>query len=212
MSLGIIGRKLGMTQIFDEEGNVIPVTVVSAGPCQILEIKDRAKHGYSALKVGFEEDAKNVSKPQAGYYQAISKVAGKTITPKKLVKEFRLDDASAYNVGDVLNVELFETGEKVDVAGKSKGKGFQGVIKRHNFGGGRATHGSHFHRAPGSIGAHTYPARVWPGQKMPGHMGSENVTVRNLKVFKVDQENNLLLIKGAIPGPAKSLVIIKKKK
>lgn len=212
MSLGMIGRKVGMTQVFDENGAVVPVTVLVTGPCQVLEVKTTEKEGYSAVKVGFEEKTKNVKKPENGYYEKVSKVADKKVTPKKLVKEFRLDDVSGYNVGDVLNVDLFEAGEKVDIIGKSKGRGFQGVVKRYNFGGGRASHGSHFHRQPGSIGAHTNPARVWKGQKMPGHMGTDRVTVKNLKVFKVDTENGLLLVKGAVPGPNKGIVVIKKKK
>lgn len=211
MPLGMIGRKIGMTQVFDENGVAVPVTVVLAGPCQILEVKTPEKHGYSAVKIGFEEKVKNVNKPEAGYFESVSKVAGKKVTPKKLLKEFRVEDASSYTVGDVLNAELFEAGEKIDVIGTTKGKGFQGVVKRHGFAGGPASHGSHFHRVPGSIGAATFPARVFKGRKMPGHDGNVRVTTRNLKIFKVDTDNSLLLIKGSIPGPKKGLVYIKKK-
>jgi large subunit ribosomal protein L3 len=208
----MIGRKVGMTQVFDENGNMVPVTVVKAGPCQILEVKTPEKDGYSALKIGFEEKIKNVNKPEKGYFEAIGKASNKTITPKRTVKEFRVADTSSFNMGDVLNVDLFEEGEKVDIAGTSKGKGFQGVVKRYGFAGGPASHGSQFHRRVGAIGAHTFPARVWKGQKMPGQTGNRNTTVRNLKIFKVDADNGLILIKGAIPGPSKGMVVIRKKK
>ncbi len=211
MSLGIIGRKVGMTQVYDEDGSIIPVTVISAGPCQILEIKTVDKDGYSALKVGYEEKVKNISKPEKGYFEAVGKLANKKITPKKLIKEFRIDDASSYNLGDVLNVDLFASGEKVDVIGTTKGKGFQGVVKRYNFAGGRASHGSHFHRTTGSIGAHTFPAKVWKGQKMPGQTGNVRITAMNLKVFGIDNDKNLILVKGSIPGPRKGIVYINKK-
>lgn len=211
MPLGMIGKKLGMTQVYDENGSVVPVTVVMAGPCQILEVKKQDKAGYSAVKLGFDEKVKNINRAEKGYFASVSKTADKKITPKRIQKEFRVEDTSSYKAGDVLNADLFAKDEMIDVIGISKGKGFQGVIKRYGFSGGPATHGSKFHRRPGAIGAHTFPGRVWKGQQMPGHMGNEQITVKNLKVFQVDAENNLLLIKGAIPGPNTGIVFIKKK-
>ncbi len=211
MPLGMIGKKLGMTQVYDDNGAVVPVTVVLAGPCQILEVKKQDQAGYSAVKLGFDEKTKNVNKAEKGYFESLSKAVNKTITPKKIQREFRIKDTSSFKEGDVLNADLFSQNELVDVVGTSKGKGFQGVIKRHGFAGGPASHGSHFHRRTGAIGAHTFPGRVWKGQKMPGHMGNERTTIKNLKIFQVDVENNLLLIKGAIPGPNAGIVFIKKK-
>ncbi|HCL56611.1 MAG TPA: 50S ribosomal protein L3 [Spirochaetia bacterium] len=210
MPLGIIGKKIGMTQVYGENGNVLPVTAVLVGPCQVLEIKTSEKNGYSAVKLGYLEKTKNVNKPENGYFEAISKAADKKITPKKMLKEFRTENISL-NIGDVINADMFQEGESVDVVATSKGKGFQGVIKRYHFAGGPAAHGSKFHRKPGSIGAHTFPAKVWKGQKMPGHMGCETVQIKNLKIVKIDNENSLILVKGAIPGPAKGIVYLYKK-
>lgn len=212
MPLGMIGRKIGMTQIFDENGNVVPVTAVLVGPCQILEVKKPEKDGYSAVKIGFEEKVKNLNKAEKGYFDAISKIANKTITPKKLLKEFRVDDIASYNIGDVLNTEFFAANEKVDVIGTTKGKGFQGVVKRWGFHGGPASHGSKFHRKAGSIGAHTFPGRVWKGKKMPGHMGNTQITLKNVKIVKIDGDNSLVLLKGAIPGPTRGIVYLRKQK
>lgn len=211
MPLGMIGKKLGMTQVYDENGAVVPVTVVLTGPCQILEVKRQEKAGYSAVKLGFDEKVKNVNKAEKGYFEGLSKVANKTITPKKIQREFRVTDTSSFKEGDVLNADVFSQNELVDVIGISKGKGFQGVVKRYGFGGGPASHGSHFHRRTGSVGAGTSPGKIWKGQKMPGHMGNERTTVKNLKIFQVDVENNLLLIKGAIPGPNAGIVYVQKK-
>jgi len=212
MPLGMIGRKIGMTQIFDENGNVIPVTAVMVGPCQILEVKTPEKDGYSAVKIGFEEHLKGLTKPVTGYFEAISKIAEKKVTPKKFIKEFRVDDAVNYKSGDVLNSDFFGVNEKIDIIGTSKGEGFQGVVRRYGMHGGPASHGSKFHRKPGAIGGHTFPGRVWKGQHMPGQTGNERVTVKNLKIVKIDVENNLVLIKGAIPGPTRGIVYLRKQK
>jgi large subunit ribosomal protein L3 len=211
MAIGMIAKKLGMTQVFNDNGDVIPVTIIQAGPCQILETKNQEKHGYSAIKLSFEEKVKDVNKPNKGYFESLSKLANKTITPKKYIKEFRVEDSSAYKIGDVINPEIFADGELIDVVGISKGKGFQGVMKRYHFHGGPETHGSKFHRKPGAIGAHTFPGRVWKGQKMPGHMGCDQITVKNLRIFKIDAEKNLIFLQGAVPGGSKSIIYLNKK-
>jgi large subunit ribosomal protein L3 len=199
----LFGKKLGMTQIFTESGDMVPVTVVEAGPCCVIQIKTKEKDGYEALKVGFQEEKKikNVSRPEKGVFEK----AG--VKPYRLVKEIPMGEAK---VGDMITVGIFQKGDRVDVAGISKGKGFQGVMKRHNFAGGPGSHGSMFNRAPGSIGASSFPSRVWKNQGMPGHMGSERVNVKNLTVIDVKPEQNLLLIKGAVPGPRGCLLEIRK--
>lgn len=204
MKKAIIGKKIGMTQIFDENGKVVPVTVVEAGPCVVVQKKTSDNDGYEAIQVGFEEiREKLVNKPRKGQFAK----AGTTL--RRTLKEFRLDDISQYEVGQEIKADVFEAGDKVDVAGVSKGKGFQGVIKRWNQRTGDMTHGSKFKRAPGSMGASSDPSRVFKNKRMPGHMGSVNTTVINLEVVKVIAEKNLILIKGGIPGPNKGRVVIK---
>jgi large subunit ribosomal protein L3 len=200
--VGILGRKLGMTQIFMEDGEACPVTVVEAGPCCVVQVKTADNDGYDAVKVGFlEVKEKKLRRPEAGVY----KKAG--VKPYKMLKEFPV---GGLKVGEFITVEKFAKGDRVSVSGISKGKGFQGVMKRHHFAGGPGSHGSMFNRAPGSIGASSYPSRVWKNQKMPGHMGSEKITVKNVEVVEVRAEQNLLLIRGAVPGAKGSFVEIKK--
>jgi large subunit ribosomal protein L3 len=200
--VGILGRKLGMTQIFMEDGEACPVTVVEAGPCCVVQVKTADNDGYDAVKVGFlEVKEKKLRKPEAGIY----KKAG--VKPYKMLKEFPV---GGLKVGEFITVEKFAKGDRVSVSGISKGKGFQGVMKRHHFAGGPGSHGSMFNRAPGSIGASSYPSRVWKNQKLPGHMGSEKITVKNVEIVGVRVEQNLLLIRGAVPGAKGSFVEIKK--
>jgi large subunit ribosomal protein L3 len=205
MSKGIIGKKLGMTQIFNEKGQIVPVTVIQAGPCVVVQRKTSAKEGYEAVQIGFvdPQGGKRASKPERGHCEKHG------VAPVRVLRELRVEAGDPLKEGDSILATQFDEKAKVHVTGISKGKGFAGVIKRHHFGGGRATHGSMFHRAPGSIGGSSYPSRVWPGMRMGGHMGSEQVTVRNLEIAKVDAENNLLLIKGAVPGPKGGYVVIK---
>lgn len=205
MAKGIIGKKLGMTQIFNEKGQVVPVTVVQAGPCVVVQRKTSSKDGYEAVQVGFvdAQGGKRASKAEKGHCEKHG------VAPVRVLREIRVDAADPAKEGDSILATQFNENSKVHVTGISKGKGFAGVIKRHHFAGGRATHGSMFHRAPGSIGGSSYPSRVWPGMRMGGHMGCEQVTVRNLEIAKVDAENNLLLIKGAVPGPKGGYVVIK---
>lgn len=198
---GIIGKKLGMTQIITESGNYIPVTVVEAGPCCVVQVKTVQKDGYDAVKLGFVEMKKTskIKKPIAGIF----KKAG---TPAyKILKEFKM---TGLKVGDFVNADAFNKGDRVKVSGISRGKGFQGVMKRHNFKGGPSSHGSMFNRAPGSIGASSFPSRVWKGLRMAGHMGNERVTVSNLTIVDIRPELNLILIKGALPGGENSIVEI----
>jgi len=203
MLKGIIGKKLGMTQIFHEDGGVVPVTVVQAGPCTVVQIKTSAKEKYGAVQLGFEErDQKRVKKPLQGHF------ARAKVPSFRYLKEFRVPDPGPFQVGQVITVEEFKVGDRVDVTGISKGKGFMGVVKRWGFRGGRATHGSMFHRAPGSIGASSYPSRVWPGQKMGGHTGNQRTTLQNLEVVDVRARQNLLLIRGAVPGGSRGLLLI----
>ncbi|WP_420265649.1 50S ribosomal protein L3 [Candidatus Magnetominusculus dajiuhuensis] len=212
---GIIGKKLGMTQMFAENGNVSVVTLIEAGPCAVIQVKTVERDGYAAVKLGFQEilKLKRVNKPTKGMYDKVGQ------KPHKMLREFRLDAAgggsagendSALKVGDVVTVAGFAAGDLVKVSGISKGKGFQGVMKRHNFRGGPGSHGSMFNRAPGSIGASSYPSRVWKNLGMPGHMGAVRVTVSNLEVIAVKPEQNLLIIKGAVPGPTGNIVEITK--
>ena len=203
MSLGLIGRKLGMAQVFSASGEVIPVTVIEAGPCAIIQIKNKEKEGYSALQLGFlPKKESKVTKPLQGHFKKGG--AG----PFRFLKEFRVDDVESYQTGQELNIEIFEVGQKVAVTGVSKGKGFAGVVKRWGFSGGPASHGSTTHRAPGSIGCSAYPARVFKGRKMPGHYGAATVTVENLEIVDKQPDRNLLFIKGAVPGGTNGMVII----
>jgi len=201
----ILGKKVGMTQIFDENGVVLPVTVIEAGPVTVVQRKTTETDGYSAVRVGFEAIAeKKLNKPDRGLF------AKTKISPLRYLKEFRVDDSDNFEVGQEIKVaDVFQVGEKVDVSGISKGKGFQGVIKRFGQARGKETHGSMYHRRVGSMGAGTSPGRVFKGKKLPGHMGAERVTVQNLEVVKVDGERNLLIVKGAVPGPKGGLLEIK---
>ena len=204
MQKGIIGKKIGMTQIFDENGKVVPVTVVEAGPCVVSQKKTVENDGYAAVQIGFGDlKAHKVKKPMAGHF------AKANVAPKRTLREFRFDDIDAYNVGDLVKADVFAAGDKVDVTGTSKGKGYAGVIQRWNFQRLKESHGSGpVARHGGSIGSCSDPSRVYPGKKMAGHLGSERVTVQNLQVVKVDAENNLIAIKGAIPGPNGGTVVI----
>ena len=200
---GILGKKLGMTQIFTEEGIVVPVTVVEAGPNVVTQVKTVEKDGYNAIQVGFEDaKEKSLNKPQKGHLAAANVL-------KKHLKEIRVDSVEGYTVGQEIKADLFAAGEKIDVTGTSKGKGFQGPIKRHGQSRGPESHGSRYHRRPGSMGACSFPGRVFKNKKLAGHMGSVKVTVQNLEVVRVDADKNLILVKGAIPGPKGSMVTIK---
>ena len=204
MIKGIIGKKLGMTQLFDENGKVVPVTVIEAGPCTVVQKKTVESDGYQAVQLGFGEvTSKHMTKAVAGHF------AKADVAPKKTLREFRLDDISALNIGDVLKADVFAAGDAVDVSGVSKGKGYAGYIKHWNGHRLRESHGTGpVARHAGSMGAISDPSRVFKGKKLPGHMGAEKVTVQNLKVVKVDAENNLIAIKGAIPGPKGGVIII----
>jgi large subunit ribosomal protein L3 len=207
--IGLIGRKLGMTQIPTKDGTMTAVTVIEAGPCAVLQGKTEEKDRYSAIKVGYGNiPRKKLNKPLLG--ELVKALGEREVYPALKITEFRVDDPSKYPVGTELTVDIFEEGERVDVTGYSKGKGFQGVMKRWGFSGGPKTHGSKFHRRPGSIGQTTDPGRIWKGKKMPGHMGGERVTVLNLEVVKIIKEKNLMLVKGAVPGPVGGLVIVRK--
>ncbi|MBQ3264893.1 MAG: 50S ribosomal protein L3 [Ruminococcus sp.] len=205
MQKALIGKKIGMTQIFDEKGKVVPVTVVEAGPCVVSQVKTVETDGYTAIQMGFGDiKPKHVTKPLQGHFKKAD------VAPKRILKEFRFDDCSQYELGQVIKADLFEIGDKVDVTGKSKGKGYAGVIKRWNFGRLKETHGSGpVARHGGSMGACSSPSRVWKGKKMAGHLGAERVTVQNLAVVKIDAEDNLIAIKGAIPGANGGYVVIK---
>lgn len=204
MKKGLIGRKVGMTQVFNDKGNVVPVTVVELGPCAVVQKKTAENDGYEAVQLGFDDKKiTRVNKPMKGHFDK----AG--VAPKKALREFRFDDISALNVGDILKADVFAAGDKVDVVGTSKGKGTAGAIKRWNFGRLKETHGTGpVARHAGSLGACSDPSRVFKGKKLAGHLGSERVTVQNLEVVKVDAENNLIAIKGAIPGPKKGIVVV----
>lgn len=201
----IIGKKIGMTQIFCEDGRVIPVTVLEAGPCKVVQVKTDEADGYSSVQVGYEDVLKEsrVSKPLRGHF------AKAGVTPQRYLREVRVENAGEFSPGQEIRAEIFEAGEKVDITGVSKGKGFQGVMKRHGFGGGRATHGSTFHRAPGAIGMCATPSRTFKGKKMPGQMGGKRVTVEKLEVVKIMADQNLILVKGAVPGAKGGLVEIR---
>jgi large subunit ribosomal protein L3 len=201
---GLIARKRGMTQVFGGSGNAIPVTVLESGPCTVVQVKTRASDGYEAVQLGFELKRKNVAKPMAGHFKKAN------VPPHRVLREVRLESTDGYAVGQRIAVDLFKPGELVDVTAVTKGQGFQGGVKRHGWRGGDATHGSMFHRAPGSIGASSDPSRVYPGQRLPGRMGAIRVTVPHLEVVRVIEDQNLLLVKGAVPGPTGGLVLIRK--
>lgn len=201
---GILGRKLGMTRVYDENGRSIPVTVIEAGPCTVLQKKTVAKEGYNAIQVGFlEKRASRLNKPEAGHFK---RSGGKGFYH---IKEFRIENPESYEVGQEITLsEIVAVGDIIDIAGKSKGRGFQGVIRRHGFSGGRKTHGSDFHRAPGSIGCSAWPSRVLKGKRLPGRMGNESITQKNLKVIDIRIEENVLLVRGTVPGAKNGLVNI----
>ena len=204
MKKAILGKKIGMTQFFRADGTMIPVTVIEAGPCPVVQKKTVANEGYDSVQLGFAElRDKLANKPRKGHF------AKANVKAMRYLREFRLEDAASYEVGQIVKADVFQEGDKVDVSGTSKGKGFAGVVKRHGQGRGRMTHGSHFHRAPGSMSACSDPSRVFKTKNLPGHMGSEHVTVQNLEVVRVDAERNLLLVKGAVPGAKGSLVTVK---
>lgn len=201
---GILGKKIGMTQIFDEDGKVVPVTVVKAGPCLVIQRKTAETDGYDAVQLGMVEDRppRKVTQARQGHFDK----AG--VPAMRKLMEFRLENGEELAPGDQVVASVFAQDDYVDVIGTSKGKGFQGVIKRHGFGGGRATHGSMFHRAPGSIGQASYPSRVFPGVRLPGRMGGKRVTVKNLQIVKVNEEENLIYLRGAVPGARNSYVAL----
>ncbi len=204
MQKGLIGKKLGMTQFFDANGNVIPVTVIEAGPCMVSQIKTAENDGYEAIQVGFGDlKASKVNKPMKGHF------AKGDVAPKKVLRELRLDDISTYKVGDLIKADIFAEGDKVDAVGTSKGKGYAGVIKRWNFSRLKMSHGTGpVARHGGSLGASSTPSRVMKGKKMAGHLGAERVTVQNLEVVKIDAENNIIAVKGAVPGPKGGIVVL----
>jgi large subunit ribosomal protein L3 len=207
MSPGIIGKKIGMTQVFRPDGQVVPVTLLKAGPCVVVQRKTATRDGYDAVQMGLVEFAKKTNKPAAGH---LKKAGAEGV---RMLKEFKLKGANGDpKTGDRVLVDQFKPNDKVDVTGVSKGRGFAGVMKRHGFGGGDGSHGSMFHRAPGSIGASSFPSRVFPGTRMGGQMGDVQVTVRNLEVIEVDTEDNVLMVKGAVPGPNGAYVIVRRAK
>jgi len=203
---GLIGKKVGMTQLFEENGVVTPVTVLEAGPCVVVQRKTAAKDGYEAAQIGLVDPsaAKRANRPQRGHHEKAE------VPPTRLRREFRLEPESEIKAGDPVLVDIFEGVERVDIIGVSKGKGFQGVMRRHGFGGGKATHGSMHHRAPGSIGMAAYPAKVLKGTRMPGQQGNRRVTVKNLTIVKIDSEKNLLMVRGAVPGCKGATLVIRK--
>lgn len=201
----IIGRKVGMTQVYNAEGHIVPVTVIEAGPCVVVGKRLVARDGYNAVNLGFSPvKDKHVNKPDRGQFP-------EGVSPMRVIREVKTDEVDDFKIGDEVKASIFKPGEPVDVIGVSKGKGFQGVMRRHNFAGGRETHGSNFHRRPGSIGSSADPSRVFPGIKMPGRMGGNRVTVQNLNVERVDGEKNILLIRGAVPGAKGAIVTIRRR-
>ena len=204
MKKALLGKKVGMTQIFDEEGKVVPVTIIEATPCTVTQIKTVEQDGYQAVQLGFGDvKERKVNKPELGHFKKNG------LTPKKYLREFRLDSIEGMNVGDELKADVFAAGDRVDIQGTSKGKGFQGVIKRHGQHRGPMGHGSMYHRRPGSMGPTSTPGRVFPGKKLPGHMGNVTVTIQNLEVIKVDLDKNVILVKGSVPGAKGSILKIK---
>ena len=205
MEKAIIGKKVGMTQIFNEKGLVVPVTVIEAGPCVIAQVKTIENDGYNAIQLGYGDvKEKNINRPEKGHFTKAN------ITPKKHLREFRVENVADATVGSEVKVDVFENGDKIDVQGTSKGKGFQGVIKRHGQSRGPMGHGSMYHRRPGSMGSTSTPGRVFKGKKLPGHMGVQTVTIQNLDVVKVDIDKNVLLVKGSVPGPKGAILKIRK--
>jgi large subunit ribosomal protein L3 len=203
MTNGLIGKKLGMTQVFDAEGRLIPVTVIEAGPCRVVQVKTRERHGYEAVQLAFEEvPERKLTRGELGHLKAAQ------IAPSRRLKEFK--KTGDVQVGQVVKPDLFQKGERVDVEGVSKGKGFQGVVKRHHYRGGPETHGSMFHRAPGSIGSSSFPSRVWKNKTLPGQMGNERVTVQGLRVVEARPDENLLFVSGAVPGATGGLVVVRR--
>lgn len=203
---GLIGQKLGMAQVYDKDGNVVPVTVIKVGPCTVIQKKTKDKDGYDAVQLGFLEDRplKRPNRPTQGHFRKSG------LPPCRMIREFHFSSDVEIKEGDKFFVDIFKEGEKVHITGTTKGKGFQGVVKRWGFRGGPASHGSMFHRRPGSIGASSFPSHVWKGMRMGGHMGQDKLTVRNLVVVKVDKENSLLMVKGAVPGPKGGYVLVRK--
>jgi large subunit ribosomal protein L3 len=203
---GLIGKKIGMTQVLKDDGTMVPVTIVQAGPCIVVQKKTALKDGYDAVQLGLVEfiKPKNVNKPMGGHFKKANSA------PVRILREMRTEGEAELNLGDKVLVNMFNADEKVHVIGTSKGRGFAGFIKRHHFGGGRASHGSMFHRAPGSIGASAYPSRVVKGMRMAGHLGAARVTARNIRVERVDQENNLLYLNGSVPGPEGGYLLVEK--
>ena len=203
MSLGLLGNKIGMTQIFDESGNIIPVTILKVGPCTITQVKTILNDGYNAIQIGYGNvPTRSLTQPQLGHLQKSN------IQPLKYLKEFRVNDPNNFNVGQILNVDSFVVGELINVTGKSIGKGFSGLQKRHNFARGPMTHGSKNHRAPGSIGMGTTPGRVLPGKKMAGQLGNRTTNIKKLKIVQVNKDENILVVKGAVPGKPGNLLSI----
>ena len=204
MNKGLIGKKLGMTQIFDEQGKVIPVTVIEAGPCVVAQVKTVETDRYNAIQLGFGDVKESkINKPEKGHF------AKSKLTPKKHLREFRLDSVENINVGDELKADTFTAGDQLDIQGTSKGKGFQGVIKRHGQSRGPMGHGSMYHRRPGSMGPTSTPGRVFKGKKLPGHMGSQTITIQNLEVVRVDLDKNVILVKGSVPGAKGAILKLK---
>ena len=204
MKKGLIGKKVGMTQVFDEKGNVIPVTVIEAGPCVVAQVKTVDNDGYNAIQLGFGDvKEKHTNKPQRGHFSKAK------LAVKKHLREFRVDTVDEVKVGDEIKADIFEAGEKIDVQGITKGKGFQGVIKRHGGHRGPMTHGSMYHRRPGSMGQRSTPGRVFKGKKLPGHMGRVTVTIQNLDVVRVDMDKNVILVKGSVPGAKGAILKVK---
>ncbi len=207
MAKGILGTKIGMSQTFSKNGQVVPVTLITAGPCVVVKVKTLEKDGYQALQLGFDDiKEKKLTRPQKGHFEK----AG--VSPKKYLAELRLEDSQGFQIGQEIKADVFNEGDLVDVVGVSKGKGFAGVIKRWGFHGRPASHGHHYHRAPGSIGSSATPSRVMKGTKLPGHMGVARITAPSLEVVKVDADKNLLVVKGSVPGPKGGLLMIRKAK
>ena len=204
MKKGLIGKKVGMTQIFDEAGKVIPVTAIEAGPCVVAQVKTEETDGYTAIQLGFGDVKESkLNRPKKGHFSKIN------VTPKKHLREFRVDSVEEVKVGDELKADVFTAGDKIDIQGTSKGKGFQGVIKRHGQSRGPMGHGSMYHRRPGSMGPTSTPGRVFKGKKLPGHMGVQTVTIQNLEVVRVDLDKNVILVKGSVPGPKGAILKLK---
>ncbi len=205
MALGLLGKKIGMTRVFDNNGDVVVTTLLEVGPCKIVQIKNKQSDGYNAIQLGLiDKKEKSTTKPLMGHFKRAN------VTPKRFLRENRVEDVDKYQVGQELKVDIFKPGDYVDISGISKGRGFAGVVKRWGFRGGKQSHGSRFHRAPGSIGAAASPSRVFKGKKLPGHMGNEKTTIQNLKVVEVHPDKNQMLVKGSVPGPSNGMLFIRK--